>query len=210
MTVLKRFLLVTLLGMFLLPSCRAQTTLQMRPWDKNAVSLREAFPRHIPLAFRLGRTSVLVSTVERKELEAGMRYCYGRKVDTRDVQGLYLPRPGGFENQPAPLPPEGKQIYLLKKLTTDEALGTFEHEWGHYVWFELTTPGERAAWEAHYLSSRWKKELPTDYSYKDEDEGFAEGFALYCDTDPRLLEWQKTYFKDLACRLLGDFVFAGF
>ena len=64
---------------------------------------------------------------------------------------------------------------------------TFAHEYGHYVWFDLLTSGDRKRYAALYAKQKSAHKLITDYAAESVEEGFAEAFAADINAPASLL-----------------------
>ena len=65
--------------------------------------------------------------------------------------------------------------------------GTFAHEYGHYVWFDLLTKDDRKRYKTLYEKQKSAHKLITDYAYESVEEGFAEAFSADINDPAALL-----------------------
>lgn len=75
---------------------------------------------------------------------------------------------------------------------------TFAHEYGHYVWFDLLTKGDRKRYRAVYDKQKAAHRLITDYAADSVEEGFAEAFAADVNTPAALLHQDSLSYRFLA------------
>ncbi len=95
-------------------------------------------------------------------------------------------------------------ITLRDTLSGEEAVLVFTHEYGHHVWDEILTNGERARYERLWRQQKRAHRLVTEYAGDSEEEGFAEAFAYYLRRPTRLRQrdpasWQ--FLNDIAARV---------
>jgi hypothetical protein len=70
-------------------------------------------------------------------------------------------------------------ISLSNTLQGDQAALIFAHEYGHYVWEDRLTLGQRADYRRLWRSQRRTHHLVSDYAADSVEEGFAEAFAHF-------------------------------
>ena len=75
---------------------------------------------------------------------------------------------------------------------------TFAHEYGHYVWFDLLSKGDRKRYEVLYDKQKAAHKLITDYAAESVEEGFAEAFAASVNAPATLLHQDPLSFRFLA------------
>lgn len=76
----------------------------------------------------------------------------------------------------------GPRLWLATE-TRRQTVWTCAHEYGHWFYYRVLTPEERADWERYWKASR--QILPTDYARTRPEEGFAETF-----------EWRFTHGRE--------------
>jgi hypothetical protein len=77
-------------------------------------------------------------------------------------------------------------ITLRSSLSADEARMVFTHEYGHYVWDDLLTKGDRNSYGELWQKQRRRGRLITRYAGDSREEGFAEAFAYFLRDPDRL------------------------
>lgn len=71
------------------------------------------------------------------------------------------------------------RITLRQSLSGDAAALVFVHEYGHYVWENLLTAGDRGHYKRIWREQKRARRLITEYAEESDEEGFAEAFAYY-------------------------------
>lgn len=75
---------------------------------------------------------------------------------------------------------------------------TVAHEYGHYVWFDMLTNGDRKRYKALYDKQKSAHRLITDYAAESVEEGFAEAFAADINFPAALLRQDPLSFQFLS------------
>jgi hypothetical protein len=77
-------------------------------------------------------------------------------------------------------------ITLRSSLTAEDARMVFTHEYGHFVWDEMLTKGDRSSYSDLWEKQRRRGRLITRYAKDSREEGFAEAFAYFLREPERL------------------------
>ncbi len=81
------------------------------------------------------------------------------------------------------------QIFLRVSDPSQIDFATFAHEYGHYVWFDLLSEGDRKRYKTIYERQKSAHRLITGYAAESLEEGFAEAFSADM-LDPAALRHQ--------------------
>ena len=71
------------------------------------------------------------------------------------------------------------QITLRQSLRGENAALVFVHEYGHYLWSNVLTNGDRARYRRVWRDQKRNHNLVTEYAGDSDEEGFAEAFAYF-------------------------------
>ncbi len=104
--------------------------------------------------------------------------------DDDEIDGVFVPDPPRITLR---VPDPGKIDF-----------DTFAHEYGHYVWFDLLTRGDRKRYKAVYDKQKAAHKLITDYAAESVEEGFAEAFAADINAPLALLHQDPLSYRFLA------------
>lgn len=168
------WLFIPLLAAGLLLSSRqaiAQMTVTGPPGPA-AHALTVWFGQHIPLRFQAhGRFEV--QPLSDPEMEAYLHEAdsdsdsdsavASNDSDDDEIDGVFVDDPPKIILR---VPPSGQVDF-----------GTFAHEYGHYVWFELLSKDDRKRYRDLYGRQKAAHHLVSDYAAASVEEGFAEAFS---------------------------------
>ena len=151
--------------------------------------------RHIPNAFR-PKSHLVIRQLNDQEMAS---YLSGGGSDgsksqsddnsNNDIDGV-------FEDNPP-------RITLRVPQKGDVDMFTFSHEYGHYVWFDLMTKGERSQYDAIYKQQKAAHHLVTRYASTDVEEGFAEAFSFFTNA-PILLQHRDSGSSQFLTQMAGS------
>lgn len=162
-----------LMMLYLAPAARAD--IFTSPLDLKASVYEQAW-QLIPQPFRPSEDDVLVKSATQDDFAVVQRRSYpDEPVD--ELDGLYLPR--AADCPPTPHLPPLATILIDRSLSREQAERTLVHEWGHHIFTHLLTDDERTNFGNEWEVEGILKLLPTEYAYRNENEGFAECFATY-------------------------------
>ncbi len=123
---------------------------------------------HVPARFR-ARQAVSVSLLTDEAMTVYLQSDGSGESassdDDGDIDGVFEDGPPSITLR---LPPDGVPDTL-----------TFAHEYGHYVWFDILSGGDRKHYRAIYDRQKAADSLVTDYAGDSVEEGFAEAFSYY-------------------------------
>ena len=179
-------LLALAAGLFLAPHAARAQIVVTGPVTPTARTLTAWFARHIPARFA-ARGRFEVRPLSDGEMDAYLRAgdagqdspdqdLSDQDQSSHDDDGAI---DGIFEDNPA-------RITLRVPASGQPDLDTFAHEYGHYVWFNLLSQGDRKRYECLYKKQKAAHHLVTRYAETDVEEGFAEAFSSYANEPPLL------------------------
>lgn len=99
-----------------------------------------------------------------------------RPSSIRDVDDI----DGAFDDNPP-------RIAILVETDGSADTFTFAHEYGHYVWYDLLSKGERREYSKIYARTKSNGHLVTGYAAENVEEGYAEAFSMYVNL-PQVLQ----------------------
>ncbi len=155
----------------------AQIVVNGPPQAPAARALTAWFGRHVPAKFR-PRGKFEVKPLSDPEMDD---YLHNgddgphSQNDDDEIDGVFVNHP--------------PQIVLRVPERQAVDFYTFAHEYGHYVWFDLLTQGDRRQYKTLYERQKSAHRLITGYAGVSLEEGFAEAFAVSL-TDPVTLSRQ--------------------
>jgi hypothetical protein len=133
----------------------------------------------IPARWRSRRT-VAVREVTGSSLEGLVRLLSASDdkgiQDPSSVDGCYQT---AHDGQPA-------TITLRRDMPRAEASLVFTHEYGHFIWENGLSDGERAHYRRIWWAQRAAGHLVTEYAASEDEEGFAEAFAHFLRNPAKL------------------------
>jgi len=90
------------------------------------------------------------------------------------------------------------EITLRESLRGENAALVFMHEYGHYIWANLLTDGERTRYHRLWREQKRVRSLVTAYAAESDEEGFAEAFAYFIRRPIHLRKSDITSWKFLS------------
>ena len=175
-------LLVLLLAAGILlgpPRAHAQVVVADTAPPAAARTLLGWFGKHIPARFQ-ARDRFVVTPLSDRDMDSYLAaQDTGEDDDSSsshaDDEGI----DGIFEDDPP---------RITLRLPAGEApdVGTFAHEYGHYVWFHQLSKDDRKSYEGIYKRQKDAHKLITPYAETNVEEGFAEAFSAYVNTPSAL------------------------
>jgi hypothetical protein len=170
-TVLLGIILLWGAGLLLLPRPSAAQVTVTGPATPTTHALSVWFQQHIPARFQ-ARGKVEVQPLS----DAGMDDYLHTDSDTQnsDTQNSDTDSDEEVDGVFTDDPP---QIFLRVSDPAQIDYATFAHEYGHYVWFDLLSKGDRKKYKAIYDRQKSAHRLISEYAAESLEEGFAEAFS---------------------------------
>lgn len=174
----------------LLPlGAKAQMTVAGPP-SPTAHTLTDWFAKHIPAKFS-ARGPFEVQALSDEGMDDYLHGSDGdddsrsnSQADDDEIDGVFVDHP--------------PRIMLRVSAPDKIDFYTLAHEYGHYVWFNLLTKGDRRRYGTVYNKQKAAHKLVTDYAAESLEEGFAEAFAADVDAPAALLHQDPLSYRFLA------------
>ncbi len=162
-----------------MPRAHAQVVVSDTAPPATAHILLGWFNQHIPARFQ-ARDHFVVTPLSDRDMDSYLAaQDTGEDDDSSNSHADDSGIDGIFEDDPP-------RITLRLPAGATPDVGTFAHEYGHYVWFHLLSKNDRKAYEGIYKRQKDAHKLITPYAETNVEEGFAEAFSAYVNTPAAL------------------------
>lgn len=170
-----------------------------KSWDSHVLAIEKAINVTIPHTFITDNKPVMIEYMPNEEVERAIKFIYNEDIKATGYLGFYLPKEqhSTYPN----IPQNGSLIILVGHSSAELEEYVVTHEYGHHVYFELLTKNEREWWTLQWFKEAVNGNLPTNYSYSNSHEGFAEVFAGYVHRDSKVSKEDVKFLDGIGRRL---------